>query len=105
MFPIVGVLEVRMESQVIKGFNEPTSSEVLGEGNNFKLVPWISWDDWTFVAESLFSSSFQSIDSALRRVTILFIYIYYSISQVGVYVYKRWFCARCLRGEAEVVFL
>ena len=83
LFPIVGVLEVGMESpQVIKGFNEATSSEVSGEGNNYKLVPWISWDDWTFVAESLFSSSFHSIHSALPRVTILF--LNYSINQVGV---------------------
>ncbi|PWA55959.1 las1-like family protein [Artemisia annua] len=58
-----------MESQAFTAFNEATSSEVFGEGNNFKLVPWITWDDWAFVAESLFSSSFHSIDSALRRVS------------------------------------
>ncbi|KAM0037789.1 hypothetical protein Hdeb2414_s0013g00407361 [Helianthus debilis subsp. tardiflorus] len=44
--------------EVVVGFKE-------GEGNH-KLVPWISWDDWNFVRESLFSSS---PDSALQRIS------------------------------------
>lgn len=50
------------------GVNEVTSSEMFGEGN-YKLVPWISWDDWSFVRESLFSSSPGSIDLALQRIS------------------------------------
>lgn len=57
-----------MESQLDLGFKEATSSEIIGEGN-YKLVPWISWDDWSFVRESLFSSSPASIDLALRRIS------------------------------------
>ncbi|XP_023740571.1 uncharacterized protein LOC111888674 isoform X2 [Lactuca sativa] len=57
-----------MESQLELGFKEATSSEIFGEGN-YKLVPWISWDDWSFVRESLFSSSPASIDLALRRIS------------------------------------
>ncbi|KAI3733186.1 hypothetical protein L1987_64406 [Smallanthus sonchifolius] len=52
----------------VLGFKEATSSEVLGEGN-YKLVPWISWDDWNLVRESLFSSSPASIDLALQRIS------------------------------------
>ncbi|KMZ59099.1 Las1-like family protein, expressed [Zostera marina] len=33
------------------------------------IVPWVSWDQWNFVRESLFSDSFDSIATALRRVT------------------------------------
>ncbi|KAM0061105.1 hypothetical protein Hdeb2414_s0004g00132021 [Helianthus debilis subsp. tardiflorus] len=44
--------------EVVVGFKE-------GEGNH-KLVPWISWDDWNFVTESLFSSSPHS---ALQRIS------------------------------------
>ncbi|KAI3820130.1 hypothetical protein L1987_13988 [Smallanthus sonchifolius] len=52
----------------VLGFKEATSSEVFGEGN-YKLVPWISWDDWNLVRESLFSSSPASIDLALQRIS------------------------------------
>ncbi|KAK9094865.1 hypothetical protein Scep_026334 [Stephania cephalantha] len=34
----------------------------------YQLVPWISWDEWNFVRESLFSSSQSSIATALRRI-------------------------------------
>ncbi|KAK9121206.1 hypothetical protein Syun_018823 [Stephania yunnanensis] len=34
----------------------------------YQLVPWISWDEWNFVRESLFSSSQSSIAKALRRI-------------------------------------
>ncbi|XP_042484833.1 uncharacterized protein LOC122065099 [Macadamia integrifolia] len=43
-----------------------------GEDDNscsYKLVPWLSWDEWNFVRESLFSSSPDSIAAALRRVS------------------------------------
>lgn len=35
----------------------------------YKLVPWLSWDEWNFVRESLFSSSPNSVASALRRIS------------------------------------
>ncbi|KAK9078192.1 hypothetical protein SSX86_002249 [Deinandra increscens subsp. villosa] len=57
-----------MKSQLVLGFMEATNSEVFGEGN-YKLVPWISWDDWNLVREYLFSSSPGSIDLALRRIS------------------------------------
>ncbi|PRQ20040.1 hypothetical protein RchiOBHm_Chr7g0223811 [Rosa chinensis] len=34
-----------------------------------KLVPWLSWDEWLFVSESLFSNSPDSVASALRRIS------------------------------------
>lgn len=57
-----------MESQLVLGFKEATSSEVFGEGN-YKLVPWINWDDWNFVRESLFSSSPSSINFGFERIS------------------------------------
>nr|GEV73203.1 pentatricopeptide repeat-containing protein At4g21065-like [Tanacetum cinerariifolium] len=44
-------------------------SQVIKEVTSYKFVPWITWDDWSFVTESLFSYSCQSIDAALRRVS------------------------------------
>ncbi|ONI16972.1 hypothetical protein PRUPE_3G132200 [Prunus persica] len=36
---------------------------------SYKLVPWLSWDEWLFVDESLFSNSPNSVASALRRIS------------------------------------
>ncbi|GJY33030.1 ribosomal biogenesis protein LAS1L-like protein isoform X2 [Tanacetum coccineum] len=42
---------------------------MIKEATSYKFVPWITWDDWTFFTQSLFSSSFQSIHAALQRVS------------------------------------
>ncbi|KAJ8642615.1 hypothetical protein MRB53_004363 [Persea americana] len=34
-----------------------------------KLVPWLTWEEWNFVRESLFSSSPDSVSVALRRIS------------------------------------
>ncbi|KAJ4978407.1 hypothetical protein NE237_009187 [Protea cynaroides] len=36
---------------------------------NYKLVPWLSWDEWNFLRESIFSSSPDLIAVALRRIS------------------------------------
>lgn len=46
-----------------KGMSSSSSS------NGYKLVPWLSWDEWDFVRESLFSSSSDKVASALRRIS------------------------------------
>ncbi|CAL5425461.1 unnamed protein product [Camellia sinensis] len=56
------------------GFMETMSSfdvDVdVGRSCDYKLVPWLTWDEWDFVRDSLFSSSPHSIASALRRITV-----------------------------------
>ncbi|XP_074345976.1 uncharacterized protein LOC141684760 isoform X3 [Apium graveolens] len=52
----------------ILGFNVPVSNDLVSIAQ-FKLVSWISWDDWRFVKDGLFSSSPDSISSSLRRVS------------------------------------
>lgn len=52
------------EDAVAKGDHERPSSS-----DNFKLVPWMSWDEWEFVRESLFSSSADKVASALKRIS------------------------------------
>ncbi|GAA0147339.1 hypothetical protein LIER_07063 [Lithospermum erythrorhizon] len=37
---------------------------------SFKLVPWMSWDEWCFVKDALFSSSFSEVSAAIRRVAM-----------------------------------
>ncbi|KAM7252521.1 hypothetical protein ACFE04_024404 [Oxalis oulophora] len=37
--------------------------------HDHKLVPWLSWNEWEFVKESLFSSSHEDIDNALNRIS------------------------------------
>ncbi|GAB4855965.1 hypothetical protein Ancab_024604 [Ancistrocladus abbreviatus] len=55
-----------MES--LLGFKETTST--LDEKSyGHKLVPWLNWDEWDSVRVSLFSSSADSIASALRRIS------------------------------------
>ncbi|KAI3468498.1 hypothetical protein Pfo_025161 [Paulownia fortunei] len=57
-----------MESML--GFNEHLPDDVVEDKSlSFKLVPWISWDEWRFVRESLFSSSPNSVASALQRIS------------------------------------
>lgn len=35
----------------------------------YKLVPWLNWDEWNFVRESLFSSSKEDVALAMRRIS------------------------------------
>ncbi|XP_044504898.1 protein LAS1-like isoform X2 [Mangifera indica] len=37
--------------------------------NSYKLVPWLSWDEWDFIRESLFSSSADKVASAVNRIS------------------------------------
>ncbi|XP_022881335.1 uncharacterized protein LOC111398591 isoform X2 [Olea europaea var. sylvestris] len=58
-----------MESPLL-GFKEPQVDYVVEEkSQSFKLVPWISWEEWNFVKTSLFSSSADSINAALQRIS------------------------------------
>ena len=59
-----------MES--VLGFQEQERNDVVdSKSQSFKLVPWMSWDEWKFVRGSLFSSSLDSVAFALRRVKTL----------------------------------
>ncbi|KAL8136085.1 hypothetical protein AgCh_010619 [Apium graveolens] len=62
-----GTLETELLSSA--GFKNDTVS-IAGDDSfsGHKLVPWISWDDWRFVRDGLFSSSPTSVASSLRRV-------------------------------------
>ncbi|KAL3516425.1 hypothetical protein ACH5RR_023327 [Cinchona calisaya] len=52
------------------GFTDPQPNDVVfDQSHSFKLVPWKNWDEWDFVRISLFSSSPQSVASALHRIT------------------------------------
>ncbi|KAI3882362.1 hypothetical protein MKX03_028062 [Papaver bracteatum] len=46
-------------------------TEVEDEGKEYsvKLVPWLSWNEWNWVRECLFSSSRESINEALKRIS------------------------------------
>lgn len=54
-----------MESML--GFKGYEANDVVE--SNFKLVPWMSWDEWKLVRASLFSSSLDSVASALQRIS------------------------------------
>ncbi|KAL6286509.1 hypothetical protein ACE6H2_010899 [Prunus campanulata] len=62
--------------EALLGFKEESTDYVqLGistsssSSYSYKLVPWLSWDEWLFVDESLFSNSPNSVASALRRIS------------------------------------
>ncbi|KAI3990042.1 hypothetical protein MKX01_013528 [Papaver californicum] len=46
-------------------------TEVEDEGKEYsvKFVPWLSWNEWNWVRECLFSSSAESINAALKRIS------------------------------------
>ncbi|KAK9274267.1 hypothetical protein L1049_019081 [Liquidambar formosana] len=46
-----------------------TTTAVGNWSGGYKLVPWISWDEWDFVRQALFSSSPDSVASALGRIS------------------------------------
>lgn len=56
-----------------------------------KQVPWMSWDEWLFVYDSLFSDSQDFLASAFRRVTQIlnsFLPMLYNyITMLCTYVY------------------
>lgn len=63
MEPLLGFEDEVMNVGEDKEMSSSSSS------NGYKLVPWLSWDEWDFVRESLFSSSSDKVASALRRVS------------------------------------
>lgn len=54
------------------GFNDYADDVVFcnpsSSASGYKLVPWLNWEEWDTVRVSLFSSSHNSISSALNRV-------------------------------------
>ncbi|VFQ81255.1 unnamed protein product [Cuscuta campestris] len=57
-----------MES--LLGFKESNSNGADEQKpQELKLVPWLSWEEWSSVGDSLFSSSPLLVDSALQRIS------------------------------------
>lgn len=51
------------------GFKEVSCDlEEQNSSYSLRLVPWLNWDEWVFVRDSLFSNSPDSIASAQKRV-------------------------------------
>ncbi|XP_050128035.1 uncharacterized protein LOC126604764 isoform X4 [Malus sylvestris] len=67
----------RVVMEELLGFTEESrDNEELGISKSsssspysYKLVPWLSWDEWLFVDKSLFSNSPDFVASALRRIS------------------------------------
>ncbi|XP_074292453.1 uncharacterized protein LOC141619323 isoform X4 [Silene latifolia] len=51
-------------ASTLLGFDDVTTNL----NDNYKLVPWLNWDEWSFVKISLYSSSPHSIAKALHRI-------------------------------------
>ncbi|KAK4607453.1 hypothetical protein RGQ29_001335 [Quercus rubra] len=47
----------------------PSSPSSSSSSYSHKLVPWLSWDEWLFVKDSLFSNSPDSVATAFRRIS------------------------------------
>lgn len=78
MESLLGFEDEMMNVGEDKGMSSSSSS------NGYKLVPWLSWDEWDFVRESLFSSSSDKVASALRRVSFtltLFLFLFFLINK------------------------
>lgn len=62
------VLAIDEEPRVIDQYELLSSSSSSSSSYSLKLVPWLRWDEWLFVYDSLFSDSVDIVASALRRV-------------------------------------
>ncbi|KAF3453170.1 hypothetical protein FNV43_RR03607 [Rhamnella rubrinervis] len=60
------VLAIDEEPRVIDQYE--LVSESSSSSYSLKLVPWLRWDEWLFVYDSLFSDSVDIVASALRRI-------------------------------------
>ncbi|KAL4611449.1 hypothetical protein ACB092_08G124100 [Castanea dentata] len=47
----------------------PSASSSSSSSYSHKLVPWLSWDEWLFVKDCLFSNSPDSVATAFRRIS------------------------------------
>ncbi|XP_010543391.1 PREDICTED: uncharacterized protein LOC104816332 isoform X2 [Tarenaya hassleriana] len=61
MGPLAGI-----EAEICSFFDDQDPQRTSSDG--CKPVPWLSWDEWDSVRESLFSSSSDKVASALERV-------------------------------------
>lgn len=54
----------------VLGENKIVDDETsLSLSSDFKLVPWLRWEEWDSVREGLFSSSTEAVASAISRVS------------------------------------
>nr|XP_023901120.1 uncharacterized protein LOC112012976 [Quercus suber] len=49
--------------------SSPSPSASSSSSYSHKLVPWLSWDEWLFVKDCLFSNSPDSVATAFRRIS------------------------------------
>ncbi|KAK9999344.1 hypothetical protein SO802_018947 [Lithocarpus litseifolius] len=49
-------------------FNDFYQEAPSSSSYSHKLVPWLSWDEWLFVKDCLFSNSPDSVATAFRRI-------------------------------------
>lgn len=73
LFGEVGSTVFPMEAALL-GFKEEADVEddTTSSSSSRRLVPWLNWDEWLFVKDSLFSDSPHSVSSALKRVSFSF---------------------------------
>ncbi|XP_068308204.1 uncharacterized protein [Pyrus communis] len=64
MEELLGYTEESRDNEEL-GISKSSSSSPY----SYKLVPWLSWDEWLFVKKSLFSNSPDFVASALRRIS------------------------------------
>ncbi|PIA53809.1 hypothetical protein AQUCO_00900413v1 [Aquilegia coerulea] len=60
-------MELPLNSQI--EYTEEIEEEEEEEKVCYKLVPWLTWDEWNFVRKNLLSSSPDSIAAALARIS------------------------------------
>jgi len=72
---------LQMEEAPPLGFNEVPEfqDDSKSSSNSRKLVPWLNWNEWLFVRDSLFSDSPNSFSDALKRVTNFLFFIIYTL--------------------------
>ncbi|XP_038693935.1 uncharacterized protein LOC119991634 isoform X2 [Tripterygium wilfordii] len=57
------------ESEIVS-IDDQQGTTSSSSSHGYKLVPWLNWDEWEYVRDSLFSSSPRKIAGALRRISV-----------------------------------
>ncbi|KAK9999367.1 hypothetical protein SO802_018970 [Lithocarpus litseifolius] len=57
------------DSMIFIKRHHPSSPSSSSSSYSHKLVPWLSWDEWLFVKDCLFSNSPDSVATAFRKIS------------------------------------
>lgn len=81
--------EIVVAMEPLLGFDQAVRNDNEGS-HGYKLVPWLNWEEWNSVRQSLFSSSPDSVGFALGRV-----YSHFNCLLILFFLLRQWRKKHC----------